>query len=109
MTYFINKKRYPKSVQWAVDNKTKEYMWALPGPYLRKSLLRSLARRVSDHYLPEALYQKTTFSVLPYAKSKGEQDEQIYTTTLSNKIVLYSKGAEEEAEVSESDDDDEED
>lgn len=38
------------------------YIWATPGPYLRKSMLISLAREVSDRFLPEAFYDTSTFA-----------------------------------------------
>lgn len=93
LSYLINKKRDPSSVEWAIDKNTKGYMWATPGPYLRNSLLHSLARRISDHYLPEALFQQTTFSDLPYARNKNQADEQQYITTLAHKIGLLDKKA----------------
>lgn len=44
--------------------------WPIPGPYLRKSMVLNLARRVSDHYLPETFYQDTTFDTEDSAPTK---------------------------------------
>ncbi|KAH6710865.1 hypothetical protein BKA61DRAFT_578691 [Leptodontidium sp. MPI-SDFR-AT-0119] len=103
ITYLILKKRGPRSVEWAVDNKTKEFTWAAPGPYLRQSLLRSLSRRVSDHYLPVALYQDNTFSELSRTKNKSVEEEADYTLSLANKLVLSTEVEDEEEDSSEED------
>ena len=97
MTYLIQKRRDHESVAWASQIPSKGYLWATPGSYLRKTLLMSLARRVSDRYLPEAFYKIQTFSGLPYAKDRPE-DEADMTTSLANKVISHGEGSAEHLE-----------
>ena len=71
-------------MDWVTDVEVKGTMWATPGPYLRKSMLVSLARRVSDNYLPQALYKNTTFEEAPGCPQKSKDEE----TTLEISLKL---------------------
>lgn len=56
MTYLTNID--PNLQNERPDNQSKEYCeskWCLPGPYVRKSMLQTLARQISDFHLPEAM------------------------------------------------------
>ena len=83
------------------DVEAKGRMWATPGPYLRQSMLISLARKVSDHSLPEVFYEQTTFEeveadesvtrpqeeagmVLSLARRLKEQKEAMVKKTMEN-------------------------
>ncbi|ELR02835.1 hypothetical protein VC83_08296 [Pseudogymnoascus destructans] len=53
------------------------YMWATPGAYLRKTMLVMLARKVSDHFYPEAFYGQSTFDNAdgcPGRSAEAEED-----------------------------------
>ena len=108
MTYLIQQRRKSSNLSWAAELPSKGHLWATPGPYLRKTLLLSLARKVSDVYLPETFYKEKTFPDLSYAKNRPE-DEADFTKSLADKMVLHSENAlgNEEESNSDSDSDDE--
>ncbi|XMA15379.1 hypothetical protein WAI453_008170 [Rhynchosporium graminicola] len=82
-------------MSWVKEISSKGYLWATPGPYLRKTLLLALARRVSDAYEPEAFYLENSFGDLPYAKVSAD-DEAVYARTLAETLVLSAENEEEE-------------
>ena len=87
-------------------------MWATPGPYLRQSMLISLARRVSDHFLPEVFYDQTTFEEAEADESATRpQEEPGMVLSLANRLK-EEKEAVKDKEMrlndSKSDDDDDE-
>ncbi|PMD22236.1 hypothetical protein NA56DRAFT_658159 [Hyaloscypha hepaticicola] len=85
----------------------KSYIRATPGPYLRKSMLISLARRISDHFLPEAFYDSTFESAdgCPQ-RSPEEEDDLVMAFDRNMQDALAEKGGDEEViEDSESDSD----
>jgi len=59
MTYLWHKKKGNSA--WAAEIDAKGTMWATPGSYLRGSLLKMLARKVSDRFLPETIYGHQSF------------------------------------------------
>lgn len=61
-------------------------MWASPGPYLRQSLLISLARTVSGLYRPEAFYQTTAFIEADGCASKTKDKEEDLTMSLAARV-----------------------
>ena len=95
MTYLIQKRRKAEGPAWAAELPNKGHLWATPGPYLRRTLLLSLARRVSDQYLQEAFYEAHTFPDLPYARNRSEEDEAGLSHTLANKVITHSEGVED--------------
>jgi hypothetical protein len=71
---------------WVAEAEAKGQMWATPGPYLRQSMLVTLARQVSDHYLPEVFYKDTTFTESAGSPQMSLEDEEIAALSLSIKI-----------------------
>ena len=77
MTYLICQQQ-GLPMEWTRKaNTTKAAMWATPGPYLRKSMLVSLARKVSHHYLPDVLVETTTFTNQPDSPSRPNEEETL--------------------------------
>lgn len=98
---------------WVEDVEVKGRMWATPGPYLRQSMLISLARRVSDHFLPEVFYEQTTFMEVEADESATRsQEEPWMVLSLVNRLKEKKETVEEKAmrlyDDSDSDDDDDE-
>lgn len=62
------------------------YMWATPGPYLRKTMLVALARKVSDTFLPEAFYGTSTFTVADGCPDRGAEAEEDLAMGLSIRV-----------------------
>lgn len=46
---------------WIERHEAHGSMWCSPGPYVEASMLKVLAKQVSDRFLPEALYDNMTF------------------------------------------------
>lgn len=82
MTYLICEQR-GISTKWACKADTKGVMWATPGPYLRKSMLTALARKVSHNFLPEALVEATTFPDRPDSPARPDEDTMAEVLALS--------------------------
>lgn len=61
-------------------------MWASPGPYLRKSMLRVLARQISQHFLPEALLADTTFEHAEGCTTRPAHDEKTLGLSLAVRV-----------------------
>jgi hypothetical protein len=82
MTYLHHKKT--GAMGWTSRIEAKGKMWATPGPYLRRSMLTTLARKVSDHFLPEAFYEETTFTEAEgcAARSAEEEDDLALSLTV---------------------------
>jgi hypothetical protein len=102
MTY-LHWKRQGKSLDWADKIGTKGMMWASPGPYLKQSMLRSFARKVSEFYLPEAFWKDTTFDSAPDAPERSAEEEETLALALSVRSKNAGTGNAEDDE----DDDDE--
>jgi hypothetical protein len=85
----------------------KGYLWATPGPYLRKSMLFTLARRISDNFLPEVFYD-STFTIADGCPQRSPEDEEDLAMGFDHKMqdALAEKGGDEEgSEDSDKDDD----
>lgn len=81
-------------------------MWASLGPYLRRSMLVTLARKISDLYLPETFYTHTTFGEADGCASRGEEEETDLVLSLS---VRLQNEREEVQAVAQSEGEDEDD
>lgn len=66
MTYLTTQQS--GNTQWVERSPGMGTMWCTPGSYLRHSMLRLLARQVSDHYLPEALYAGRHLTLRPRSR-----------------------------------------
>ena len=84
MTYLMTQES--GSTKWAEKNPKWGTMWCSPGPYLRKSMLKSLARQVSDYWLPEALYSKTTFDDADEEPNRSADQEKVLAMSLGLKL-----------------------
>lgn len=60
-------------------------MWATPGSYLRKSMLATLAKKASDHFLPEVFY-KTAFDTSPHCASRPPDEEEAGASGIATDI-----------------------
>jgi hypothetical protein len=88
ITYLHHKKTGNSEwLEQAMSNSNaRGYMWATPGPYLRRSMLVVLARRVSDNFLPEALYDQTTFDDADSCPSRSAEEEEDLVMGLNVRI-----------------------
>ncbi|EEQ27458.1 hypothetical protein McanMca71_006359 [Microsporum canis] len=101
MTYLMLKNK--GRLDWAQEVETGKCMWATPGKYLRRSMLVNLARRVSDHYLPEVFYNTTTFDVSDNGTDAQETEDSL-AIILANNMLTHHKEKEDEDEDDEDDD-----
>ncbi|KFY68859.1 hypothetical protein V496_00742 [Pseudogymnoascus sp. VKM F-4515 (FW-2607)] len=90
----------------------KGYIWATPGPYLRQSMLITLARKVSDTFLPEAWYSGSTFDEADGCPSRDAEAEEDLAMGFNLKIQdsfaeAQAKKKEEEEETDSEDEDEE--
>lgn len=99
---------------WVGDVEAKGRIWATPGPYLRQSMLISLARKVSDHFLPEVFYDQTTFEEVEADESVTRpQEEPGMVLSLANRLKEEEEAVKEkkrrliESDSEDDDDDDE--
>jgi len=100
ITYLHHKKQ--GTLDWNSKVEARGYMWATPGPYLRQSMLKILARKVSDHYLPEAFYGNTTFTETEESNSRSAEEEEVLARSLALRL---QKDEEERATADDSDSD----
>jgi len=77
-------------------------MWATPGPYLRKSMLTMLARKISDHFLPEVFW-KNTFEVSDGAPSRSKGEEETLALSLAVRIKRDMEAKEAEDNINDMD------
>ena len=77
--------------------KARGYLWATPGPYLRKSMLLTLARRISDQFLPEVFYD-STFTIADCCPRRSPEDEEDLAMGFDHKMqdALAEKSEDEE-------------
>jgi hypothetical protein len=73
------------------------YIWATPGPYLRKSMLLTLAGRTSDQPLLEVFYD-STFTISDGCPQRSPEDEEDLAMGFDHKMqdALSEKGGDEE-------------
>jgi hypothetical protein len=85
------------NTKWLDRIEARSYIWATPGPYLRKSMLISLARRISDHFLPEAFYEGT-FTRADGCPERSPEEEDDLAMAFDHKMqdALAEKGGDEE-------------
>lgn len=75
-----------EETSWASRSQCQGTMWCSPGPFVRDSMLRVLARQVSDLYLPEALISAGTFTEAADISSRPKDEEQVLAMSLGLKI-----------------------
>ncbi|KFY01103.1 hypothetical protein V490_01079 [Pseudogymnoascus sp. VKM F-3557] len=73
------------NVDWLDFVKARGNVWGLPGPYLRKSMLFALARRVLGQDLPEYFYD-STFTVADGCPQRSDEDEDDLAMALDYKM-----------------------
>jgi hypothetical protein len=69
---------------WLNRVKARGY-WAAPGPYLRKSMLVALVRRISDQGLPEVFYE-SAFTVADGCPQRSSEDEEDLAMGFDHKL-----------------------
>lgn len=84
-------------------------MWPSPGPYLRQSLLVSLARKISGVYLPEAFYEGNTFTDSEGCGARSKEEEDDLAMALVLRVKQEKEVAEQRIQSGGMDDDQEED
>ncbi|OAL64540.1 hypothetical protein A7C99_3974 [Trichophyton rubrum] len=104
MTYLMLKNQ--GRLDWVQEVETRKCMWATPGKYLRRSMLINLARRVSDHYLPEVFYKSTTFDG-DNSTTNVDETEDTLAINLANSMLTSKEG--DDAEDEEEEDEEKED
>jgi len=104
MSYLFLQKS--NNLQWVEEVGSKGRIWATPGAYLRKKMLLSLARRVSDHFLPEAFYEKITFDDSADSPTLPKDQEQALEISLQEKMEDCAVQGEDQSEASEEEDSD---
>lgn len=73
------------NVEWLDYVKARGYLWGLPGPYLRKSMLLALAKRFSGQGLPDCFYD-STFTVADGCPQRSAEDEDDLAMGLDHKM-----------------------
>lgn len=96
-------------MEWVSQVEAKGHLWASPGQYLRQSLLVSLARKVSDLYLPETFYKNTTFLEADGCAQRTEEEEEDLAMSLAVRVKEENKVAQHKRHADEDDETDEED
>lgn len=81
---------------------------ALQAQYVRQSLLLSLARRISDIYLPEAFYKDTTFTESDGCPARPKEEEVDLAMALVLRVKQEKEYARERRQSGDMDDDQEE-
>jgi hypothetical protein len=71
--------------EWTDRVKAKGFIWATPGPYLRKSMLLILAKRIGDNFLPEAFYS-SLFTDAEGSPQLSPEEEEDAAMSLDHKI-----------------------
>jgi hypothetical protein len=104
--------------EWTGDLEIRGTLWASPGKYLRKSLLRVLAKEVSDTVLPESLTEQTTFEEVVRNSPRSPEEEETLGQSLAIRLQDEAqesqsrrdlkKRKEEDEDLSETEDDDSE-
>ncbi|KAL8686324.1 MAG: hypothetical protein Q9218_007185 [Villophora microphyllina] len=79
------------NLDWVKRVDAKGTLWTTPGPYLRKSMLLALARKVSDHFLPAPLVEDGTFEETEGAAKRPAEEEEVMADSL--KVRLDSRMA----------------
>ncbi|KAI9716909.1 MAG: hypothetical protein M1812_005058 [Candelaria pacifica] len=79
-------------------------LWATPGPYIRRSILKKLANAIGDTELDEGLTQSTTFEGHDN-KSEAEEDVISNEVYLSKEVPLLKEKGEWDEEDEEDEDD----
>jgi hypothetical protein len=114
MTFIQQKKA--NNTEWADKLvEAKGYLWATPGPYIRKGMLEMLAKIGGDVWMPEAYEQmvrKTSFTHVEGSPAKPAEVEKDYSRKLLSAFEKSKTEAEKEStwdsagEGEEEDDDD---
>jgi hypothetical protein len=105
MTYLYYQ-RIGKSSDWEKNIDARGYTWAIPGQYLHDRTLVALARKFSDHVLPKAFYQMTTFEeIRHFLNPTPEEEEQIAQRVSDNMAEEWWVGRGKRDPFEESDND----
>lgn len=91
MTYMTLQQKLGSSER-ASDNKhpLSGHTWCLPGPYLRKSMLRAFVREVTDSELPEAFFENS-FTESKGAPARSDDEEKVLAMSLGLRMKEEEK------------------
>ncbi|KAI9789413.1 MAG: hypothetical protein M1816_006073 [Peltula sp. TS41687] len=89
MTYLICQ-QLGRSLEWTKKADTKGHMWPTPGPYLRESMLKMLASKVSHQFLPKELVETTTFKSHPGSPKQDDEETLGEALSLSMSVRLVN-------------------
>ena len=109
MITYLHLKNSSNKMDWVSEIEAKGTMWASPGPYLRRSMLVTLARKVSDLYLPESFYSDTTFLVADGCASRVEEEEDDMVSSLTIRLQNEREASQASLQTEEEGDDSEND
>jgi hypothetical protein len=76
-------------LDWVKDVGKNDYMWAVPGPYLRRRFLGKLSSLVCGRALPLPDYKECTFTKTEGSPERGRNEEDEFAGWLKEKIVRY--------------------
>ncbi|RFU27637.1 hypothetical protein B7463_g8718, partial [Scytalidium lignicola] len=97
------------NMKWLDNIKARGYLWVTPGPYLRKSMLLSLARRTSDQFLPEVFYE-STFNAADGYPERSPKDEVDLAMVFDHKMEdAFAEKGQDSADSDNSDEEDSDD
>ncbi|KAL1968104.1 hypothetical protein VTN77DRAFT_2234 [Rasamsonia byssochlamydoides] len=102
MTYLYRKQF--ENLKWTETIEAQGKMWATPGPYLRKSMLTMLARKISDRYSPEVFWEKT-FTEADGCPTRSSEEEETLALSLAVRMKEEMQGKTEGEDKGEDDDD----
>ena len=107
MTYLQQQKA--GNTAWVDElDKSKGYLWATPGKYLREGMLIALAKAAGDMFLPQAweqMIKTTSFNNSEDTPNKSDTVEKEYGRTISAELEMVTNKAWEQNNDSESDTD----
>jgi hypothetical protein len=107
MTYLYCKNA-GRSLEWAKSLDAKRYIWATPGPYLRKGMLASMSKVADVMYMPEAWameLEQNTFVDAEGSHAKDGKAETDMGRKLSWKMEEHQKISIEDSDDSDDSDD----
>ena len=71
---------------WIERHEALGSMWCSPGPYVEASMLKVLAKQVSDCFLPQALYDNMTFRAAEETEHSVKSEVKVSAMSLGVRI-----------------------
>ncbi|KAL8970836.1 MAG: hypothetical protein Q9183_001335 [Haloplaca sp. 2 TL-2023] len=92
------------NLDWVNKVSVRGKLWSTPGPYLRRSMLVTLAWKLSAHYVDPTFYEDTTFIEAEGSAARPQDEED----TLAQSLAARLKKRERERSETDTDTDTEE-